>query len=199
MIIDFDKSNGIVPAIVQDANTCKVLMLGYMNEAALNKTKEFGKVTFFSRSKQRLWTKGETSGNELLTKEILTDCDNDTILIKAVPTGPVCHTGSDTCFEERNTNSLMFLNQLENIIEKRKINPSEKSYTSTLFKEGTSKIAQKVGEEATEVVIEAMQNDIPAFKEECADLLFHLMVLINSMDLSLEDVINTLSKRHIKK
>ncbi|MEP6712800.1 MAG: bifunctional phosphoribosyl-AMP cyclohydrolase/phosphoribosyl-ATP diphosphatase HisIE, partial [Ferruginibacter sp.] len=164
--LDFNKyTDGLVPAIVQDAETNKVLMLGFMNEAALEKTKAIEKVTFFSRSKQRLWTKGEESGNFLYPREILIDCDSDTILIKAQPAGPVCHTGADTCFNESNTAD-SFLPQLEKIISTRKNNPTEASYTSSLFAKGINKIAQKVGEEAVELVIEAKDNDDDLFKNE---------------------------------
>jgi phosphoribosyl-ATP pyrophosphohydrolase/phosphoribosyl-AMP cyclohydrolase len=198
MKIDFKKySDGLVPAIVQDISTGKVLMLGFMNEEAVAKTQEFQKVTFFSRSKNRLWTKGEESGNFLLLKEIKVDCDNDTLLIKAVPVGPVCHTGADTCWDEKNISN-DFLLQLEQIISDRKINPSEKSYTSSLFAKGINKIAQKVGEEAVELVIEAKDNDDDLFKNEAADLLFHYLILLKAKGFSLEDVIVILKERHAK-
>src|ERR1051325_1402804 len=164
---DFSKQN-LIPAIIQDADTNVVLMLGYMNEEAFVKTQKENRVTFFSRSQNRLWTKGETSGNFLNVKKILVDCDSDTILIKANPVGPACHTGADTCFNEKNSAS--FLLKLQEIIKDRKNNPSEKSYTASLFKEGINKIAQKVGEEATEVIIEAKDNDAEKFKNEAADL-----------------------------
>ena len=196
MEIDFKKGDGLVPAIIQDANTRKVLMLGYMNEASLEETKKSGKVTFYSRSKQRLWTKGETSENYLYVKEIIPDCDQDTILIKAEPAGPACHTGADTCFKEDNKQSAVFLEKLMEIIESRKANPSEKSYTSSLFQKGTNKVAQKVGEEAVETVIEAMAGDRELLKNESADLLFHLMVLLADQDLSIYDVLDVLEKRH---
>lgn len=196
MEIDFKKGEGLVPAIIQDANTRKVLMLGYMNEASLEETKKSGKVTFYSRSKQRLWTKGETSENYLYVKEIIPDCDQDTILIKAEPAGPACHTGADTCFKEDNKQSAVFLEKLMEIIESRKANPSEKSYTSSLFQKGTNKVAQKVGEEAVETVIEAMAGDRELLKNESADLLFHLMVLLADQDLSIYDVLSVLEKRH---
>jgi phosphoribosyl-AMP cyclohydrolase / phosphoribosyl-ATP pyrophosphohydrolase len=198
MKIDFSKySDGLVPAIVQDAVTNKVLMLGFMNEAALAKTNELQKVTFFSRSKNRLWTKGEESGNYLLLKEIKVDCDNDTLLIKANPVGPVCHTGADTCWGEENKND-NFLLQLEQIIVDRKNNPSDKSYTSSLFAKGINKIAQKVGEEAVELVIESKDSNIDLFKNEAADLLFHYLILLQAKDYSLNDIIEVLKERHSK-
>lgn len=190
---DFSKQN-LIPAIVQDADTNVVLMLGYMNEEAFEKTKKENRITFFSRSKNRLWTKGETSGNFLNVKKILLDCDNDTILIKAIPDGPACHTGSDTCFNEKNSEN--FLSKLQQIIKDRKNNPSEKSYTASLFIEGINKIAQKVGEEATEVIIEAKDNDSEKFKNESADLIFHLLVLLEAKNISLNEVIEVLEKRH---
>lgn len=201
--IDFSKSpDGLVPAIVQDANTGKVLMLGYMNAEALEKTLQDGMVTFFSRSKQRLWTKGETSANFLFSKEVLVDCDGDTILLKAIPAGPTCHTGDDTCFGEKNGQDLQagdasFLNYLQKeVIRERKLNPSELSYTSSLFKRGINKIAQKVGEEAVEVVIEAKDDDSDLFKNEVSDLLFHLLVLLEQKNIDLDEVINVLRSRH---
>ena len=190
---DFSKQE-LIPAIVQDANTNIVLMLGYMNEEAFDKTQKEKHVTFFSRSKNRLWTKGETSGNFLRVKKILSDCDNDTILIKANPVGPACHTGADTCFNEKNSEN--FLSKLQKIIKGRKDNPSEKSYTASLFKEGINKIAQKVGEEATEVIIEAKDNDYEKFKNESADLLFHFLVLLEAKRTSLDEVIEVLELRH---
>ncbi len=196
--IDFTKyTDGLVPAIIQDDVTGKVLMLGFMNEAALNKTQELQKVTFYSRSKKRLWTKGEESGNFLLLQEIKVDCDNDTLLIKVNPVGPVCHTGSDTCWNEKNEQN-NFLHVLEQIITDRKNNPSDKSYTSSLFKKGINKIAQKVGEEAVEVVIEAMDNNDDLFKEEAADLLFHYLILLQAKGHKLNDVIDILKDRHTK-
>jgi phosphoribosyl-ATP pyrophosphohydrolase/phosphoribosyl-AMP cyclohydrolase len=195
MIIDFSKyPDGLVPAIVQDAVSSKVLMLGYMNAEALEKTKADGRVTFFSRSKQRLWTKGETSGNILLVKEIKSDCDNDTLLIKATPTGPVCHTGADTCFNEDNLS--FSLEQLEAVIADRKNNPSEKSYTSSLFTKGINTIAQKVGEEAVELVIESKDSDKEKFLGEAADLLYHYVVLLQAKNCRLREVIHKLSARH---
>jgi len=190
---DFSKQE-LIPAIVQDVNTNVVLMLGYMNEEAFTKTQKENRVIFFSRSKNRLWTKGETSGNFLNVKNILLDCDNDTILIKAIPVGPACHTGSDTCFNEKNTEN--FLSKIQQIIKDRKNNLAEKSYTSSLFKEGINKIAQKVGEEATEVIIEAKDNDSEKFKNESADLLFHYLILLEAKGVSLDEVIEVLEKRH---
>jgi len=192
---DFSKyTDGLIPVIVQDAVSSKVLMLGFMNEDALNKTNAEGKVTFFSRSKQRLWTKGETSNNFLLVKEIISDCDNDTLLIKAIPTGPVCHTGADTCFKE--TNSSFSLEKLESIIADRKNNPTESSYTTSLFAKGINKIAQKVGEEAVELVIESKDDNKEKFLNEAADLLYHYLVLIQAKNYKLEEVVNVLAKRH---
>lgn len=188
-------TDGLMPCIIQDIDTGKVLMLGFMNEAALQKTKELGKVTFFSRSKERLWTKGEVSGNFLMVKEILPDCDNDTLLIKVVPTGPVCHTGADTCFGEKNI-AADFLISLEKIIESRKAGMSDDSYTGSLFKKGINKIAQKVGEEAVEMVIEAKDDNIHLFKEEAADLLFHYMILLCAKNVSLDDIKRVLQERH---
>jgi len=196
MKIDFKKyKDGLVPAIVQDDVTNKVLMLAFMNEEALAKTNELQKVTFFSRSKNRLWTKGEESGNFLVLKDIKVDCDNDTLLIKATPVGPVCHTGADTCWDEKNVSN-DFLFKLEQIISDRKNNPSEKSYTSSLFVKGINKIAQKVGEEAVELVIEAKDDDADLFKNEAADLLFHYLILLKAKGFQLEDIIAVLKKRH---
>lgn len=196
--VNFQKSaDGLVPAIVQDAATYRVLMLGYMNQEALDKTLEEGKVTFFSRSKQRLWTKGEESGNFLHLQEIRVDCDSDAILIKANPVGVVCHTGADTCWDEKNISN-DFLAKLESIITDRKNNPSDNSYTSTLFSKGINKIAQKVGEEAVEVVIEAKDNDEGLFLNESADLLFHYLVLLSAKGYQLADVLTILEKRHNK-
>lgn len=194
--IDFQKSaDGLVPAIIQDAATNKVLMLGYMNQESLDKTLQEGKVTFFSRSKQRLWTKGEESGNFLTLVDIRVDCDNDTLLIKVNPAGVVCHTGADTCWDEKNISN-DFLAKLENIITDRKNNPSEASYTSKLFAQGINKIAQKVGEEAVEVVIEAKDNDEKLFLNESADLLFHYLVLLSAKGYQLSDVLSVLQERH---
>ena len=192
---DFSKyTDGLVPVIVQDASTQKVLMLGFMNEEALIKTQQERKITFYSRSKQRLWTKGETSGNFLLAKEILTDCDNDTILIKAQPTGPVCHTGAETCFNEKNP--AFTLQKLEDTIADRKNNPSDESYTSSLFRKGINKVAQKVGEEAVELVIESKDDNEEKFLNEAADLLYHYLVLLHAKNHSLNDVMNILAQRH---
>ncbi len=199
MKLDFDKNNGLIPAIVQDAQTKTVLMLGYMNEEALKKTKETGLVTFFSRSRQTLWTKGETSGNYLKLVDILVDCDQDTLLVKAIPSGPVCHLGNDTCFAEENTPSIEFLNILETIIASRKREMPEGSYTTHLFNKGINKIAQKVGEEATEVVIEGITHNKERLLEESADLIYHLLVLLKAEDLSLAQVANVLRKRHGQK
>ena len=194
---DFSKyADGLVPVIIQDAISNKVLMLGFMNEEAFNKTQAEGKVTFFSRSKQRLWTKGETSSNFLIVKEIKTDCDNDTLLIKADPLGPVCHTGADTCFSENN--SSFSLANLEEIISDRKNNPSDSSYTSSLFKKGINKIAQKVGEEAVELVIESKDDDKEKFLGEAADLLFHYLILLRAKNHNLDDVTAILAARHKK-
>jgi phosphoribosyl-AMP cyclohydrolase / phosphoribosyl-ATP pyrophosphohydrolase len=194
--LNFDKQDGLVPAIIQDAITQKVLMLGYMNPEALEKTQREGIVTFFSRSKSRLWTKGETSGHFLRVVEILPDCDNDTLLIKAHPEGPTCHTGSDTCFDERNTSTALFLYELEQIILDRKANPLPDSYTSKLLARGINKVAQKVGEEAVELVIEAKDSNDDLFKGEAADLLFHFTVLLAAKEISLESVMNVLRERH---
>lgn len=192
---DFLKySDGLIPVVIQDASTQKILMLGFMNEEAFVKTKSESKITFFSRSKQRLWTKGETSGHFLLVKEILIDCDNDTLLIKAQPTGPVCHTGADTCFNE--INPAFTLQQLEDIIADRKNNPSENSYTSSLFKKGINKVAQKVGEEAVEMVIESKDDNAEKFLNESADLLYHYLILLQAKNHSLNDVIKVLAERH---
>lgn len=195
---DFSKyADGLVPAIVQDAETFTVLMLGFMNDEALNKTLETKQVTFYSRTKQRLWTKGETSNNFLRLVDIKSDCDNDTLLIKVNPDGPVCHSGSDTCFNEENT-SEDFLFKLEKIITDRKENSNETSYTSSLFKKGINAVAQKVGEEAIELVIEAKDNDPERFKNEAADLLFHYLVLLQAKDFTLNDIVTVLKERYSK-
>lgn len=197
MVVAFNKyADGLVPAVVQDAITSKVLMLGFMNEEALLQTQRLKKVTFFSRSKNRLWTKGEESGNYLLLKEILIDCDNDTLLIKANPVGPVCHTGAATCWNETNESG-DFLLRLEEIITHRKINPSGKSYVSSLFTKGINKIAQKVGEEAVELVIESKDDNDDLFKNEAADLLFHFLILLNAKDVSFREIVNLLESRHL--
>jgi len=196
MKINFGKGNGILPAIIQDHVTNKVLMLGYMNREAFEKTLEEGKVTFYSRSKNRLWTKGETSGNYLSTEDILVDCDRDTLLIKVNPFGPVCHTGQDTCFGEQNRETKDFLTQLENVIRDRKINPKRGSYTTKLFNSGIKKIAQKVGEEATELLLESREEDLEEFKNEAADLIYHLLVLLTAKDVQFGDIVSILEKRH---
>jgi phosphoribosyl-ATP pyrophosphohydrolase/phosphoribosyl-AMP cyclohydrolase len=196
MKVDFSKSGtGLVPAIIQDATTHKVLMLGYMNEEALERTREEGKVIFYSRSKNRLWMKGEESGHFLMVESIKADCDSDTLLIMARPTGPVCHTGADTCFNDRNVTD-NFLIALENVIVTRRDRPQEASYTTSLFKSGINRIAQKVGEEAVEVVIEAKDNNEELFLGEAADLLYHYLVLLVAKGYVLEDVIGVLKKRH---
>ncbi|MEO6548796.1 MAG: bifunctional phosphoribosyl-AMP cyclohydrolase/phosphoribosyl-ATP diphosphatase HisIE [Ferruginibacter sp.] len=199
MKVDFDKyADKLVPAIIQDDITGKVLMLGFMNEAALATTNETQKVTFYSRSKKRLWTKGEESGNFLLLKDIKVDCDNDTLLVKASPVGPVCHTGADTCWNEKNTND-NFLFVLEAIIQQRKNNPSDTSYTSSLFEKGINKIAQKVGEEAVELVIEAKDDNADLFKNEAADLLFHYLILLQAKGHQLSEILEVLADRHKQK
>jgi phosphoribosyl-ATP pyrophosphohydrolase/phosphoribosyl-AMP cyclohydrolase len=198
MKIDFDKyPDGLVPAIVQDHNTQRVLMLGFMNKEAYERTMEEGKVTFYSRSKKRLWTKGEESSNLLLVKNIFVDCDQDTLLIKAEPLGPVCHTGADTCWNEKNVKD-DFLSYLEGVIESRKNTVGETSYVRQLFQKGINKIAQKLGEEAVELVIEAKDNNETLFLNESADLLFHYLLLLNAKGYNLQDVIDVLKKRHEK-
>lgn len=198
MKIDFSKNqDGLVPAIIQDATTKNVLMLGYMNEAAVKKTQETQKVTFFSRSKQRLWTKGEESGNFLNVVDIKNDCDNDTLLISVRPEGPTCHTGSDTCWNEVNTSNFGFLSQLENIIEQRRTSSDgSTSYVASLFEKGINKIAQKVGEEAIEIVIEAKDDNDELFLYESADLLFHYLILLQAKGFTLKDIESELKKRH---
>lgn len=200
MQVDFNKGNGLVPAIVQDAVTHRVLMLGYMNEEALSITQERGLVTFYSRTRQRIWTKGETSGNYLTVRDILVDCDNDTLLIKAIPSGPVCHTGSDTCFDEANDPESMtsseFLFYLEDVIHDRREHPIEGSYTNHLLSRGINKIAQKVGEEAVELVIEAKDDNKPLFLGEAADLMYHMLVLLAQKNVRMEEVIEVLKGRH---
>jgi len=196
MEIDFEKyADGLVPAIVQDAETDKILMLGFMSREAVEITEKSGQVTFFSRSRGKIWTKGETSGNFLTVKNILLDCDKDTLLIKANPAGAVCHTGADTCFDEKNENE-NFLFELEKVIQNRKQNPSENSYTSKLFARGINKIAQKVGEEAIELVIEAKDDNEELFKNEAADLLFHYLILLQAKNVNLRDVVQILEERH---
>ncbi|MFH1212637.1 MAG: bifunctional phosphoribosyl-AMP cyclohydrolase/phosphoribosyl-ATP diphosphatase HisIE [Candidatus Neomarinimicrobiota bacterium] len=198
MNIDFDKNDGLVPAIIQDAATGKVLMLGYLNRESYEQTVASGRVTFFSRSRKTLWTKGETSGNFLNVREILTDCDGDTLLIKVKPAGPTCHTGADTCFNEENVAPQSFIYELEKIIRDRRINPQAGSYTNKLFDAGIKRIAQKVGEEATEVVIDAVSDNVSRMKEEAADLLYHLLVLLNAQDVALDEIMTVLEKRHRK-
>jgi len=196
MNVDFQKyTDGLVPAIIQDYKTSKVLMLGFMNAEALSRTMQEGRVTFYSRSKKRLWTKGEESGNYLLVKSVMSDCDNDTLLIKAEPLGPVCHTGADTCWSEKN-HSEDFLFYLEDIIKVRRTGTDEKSYVRQLFRKGINKIAQKVGEEAIETVIEAKDDNKELFLNEAADLLFHYLVLLQAKDFKLDDVISVLKQRH---
>lgn len=198
MNLDFAKGDGLLPAVIQDSETNVVLMLGYMNKEAYEKTIREKLVTFFSRTKQRLWTKGETSGNTLSVVDILTDCDNDTILIKVKPAGPVCHTGDDTCFKEQNVSSNMFLSELQKVIYSRKNDSADKSYTKRLFDKGVNKIAQKVVEEAGETIIEALNGDVNLLKEESADLLYHLLVLLAEKNISIEDVDNLLRERNSK-
>ena len=193
---DFDKMDGLVPAIIQDSYTQKVLMLGFMNKEAYEKTLETGKVTFYSRTKQRLWTKGETSGNFLEVVSVKNDCDNDTLLIQVHPTGPVCHTGTDTCWGEKNEQDIMFLKELQDFIDKRHEEMPEKSYTTSLFKSGVNKMAQKVGEEAVETVIEACNGTDDRLIYESADLLYHLIVLLTSKGYSIEDIARELKERH---
>lgn len=188
--------DGLVPAIIQDDKTQKVLMLGFMNEEAYNQTKETGKVTFWSRTKNRLWTKGETSGNFLNVVSMEADCDNDTLLIKVNPTGPVCHTGADTCWGEKNENPLAFLGELQRFIEKRYEEMPEGSYTTSLFQSGVGRMAQKVGEEAVESVIEAMACNNERLIYEASDMIYHLMVLLTSKGLKFEDLATELQKRH---
>ncbi|HIX27893.1 MAG TPA: bifunctional phosphoribosyl-AMP cyclohydrolase/phosphoribosyl-ATP diphosphatase HisIE [Candidatus Barnesiella excrementigallinarum] len=194
--LDYDKMGGLVPAIIQDNVTRHVLMLGFMNEEALHKTIETGKVTFFSRTKGRLWTKGEQSGNFLYVKSIVPDCDNDTLLIKVTPAGPVCHTGSDTCFGEKNDDDFLFIQYLQNFIEKRKREMPEGSYTTSLFNSGINRMAQKVGEEAVETVIEATNGTDDRLIYEASDLLYHLIVLLTSKGYRIEDLARELKKRH---
>ena len=196
MELDFTKLNGLIPAVVQDVATRTVLMVGFMNEEALEQTQTTGNVTFYSRSRQKIWTKGETSGNFLRVVEILPDCDQDTVLIKARPVGPVCHTGADTCFNEKDQDSIHFLSYLAGIIQDRHQHPDDTSYTASLFKKGINKVAQKVGEEAVELVIEAMDNNDELFRGEAADLIFHLLVLLEAKNIPLSSIIDVLKKRH---
>jgi phosphoribosyl-AMP cyclohydrolase / phosphoribosyl-ATP pyrophosphohydrolase len=196
MKVDFKKyTDELAPAVIQDYNTQKVLMLGFMNEEALKKTEETGLVTFYSRSKKRLWTKGEESGNHLQLRQILLDCDKDSLLIKAEPKGPVCHTGADTCWSEKNHKE-DFLYYLEHIIELRRTGIDEKSYVRQLFNKGINKIAQKVGEEAVELVIESKDVNHALFLDEAADLLFHYLILLQAKNCSLSDVVKVLEQRH---
>ncbi len=194
--LDWEKNDGLIPAIIQDAHTQQVLMLGYMTQESLEKTLVEGKVTFFSRSKNRLWTKGETSDHFLNLVDIKVDCDRDTLLIRVEPEGPVCHTGSDTCFDESNLRTASFLPHLEAIIQDRKNNPTQKSYTASLFQKGINKVAQKVGEEAVELVIEAKDDNEELFLNEAADLLYHYLVLLAAKGYHLRDVESVLEKRH---
>ncbi len=195
--IDFKKGDGLVPAIIQDNITLQVLMVGYMNEEAYDQTVREGKVTFFSRSKNRLWTKGETSGNFLIVKEITTDCDNDALLFMVDPAGPVCHTGRQSCFGDEASKGFVY--QLENIINQRIDGNAEGSYTNKLFKKGINKVAQKVGEEAVELVIEAKDDNIDLFKNEAADLLYHFLILLKTKNVAFEEVEEVLRKRHNNK
>ena len=197
MNINFEKQNGLVPAIIQDSVTLNVLMLGYMNEEAYKKTISTKKVTFYSRSRKCLWTKGETSGNYLELVSIKTDCDNETLLIRAIPHGPTCHTGTDTCWGEDNKkNPVLFLTELQDFINKRHEEMPENSYTTSLFKDGTERMAQKVGEEALEAVIEAVKGDNKRLIYESSDMLYHLIVLLTSKGLRIEQVISELAERH---
>ncbi|NLK48224.1 MAG: bifunctional phosphoribosyl-AMP cyclohydrolase/phosphoribosyl-ATP diphosphatase HisIE [Bacteroidales bacterium] len=196
MNIDFSKLDGLVPAIIQDAQTSRVLMLGFMNEEAYQKTLKTGKVTFYSRTKKRLWTKGEESGNFLHLVSILTDCDNDTLLIKVNPTGPVCHKGTDTCWSESNQGDIFFLDYLQKFIQQRFKEMPEGSYTTSLFQKGVNRMAQKLGEEAVETVIEATNGTDEMFLYEASDLLYHLIVLLTSKGYSLDDLGKELKKRH---
>jgi phosphoribosyl-ATP pyrophosphohydrolase/phosphoribosyl-AMP cyclohydrolase len=194
MNIDFSKGSGLVPVVIQDNNTLQVLMVGYMNEEAFEKTSKEKKVTFYSRSKNRLWTKGETSGNFLYVKDIQSDCDNDSLLIKVDPAGPVCHTGSTSCFGDETAKG--FIYQLEHIINQRIDNDANDSYTNKLYKKGINKVAQKVGEEAVELIIEAKDDNIDLFKNEAADLLYHLLILLKSKGINLWDIEEVLKNRH---
>ncbi len=194
--IDFDKMDGLVPAIIQDADTAKVLMLGFMNREAYDKTMETGKVTFYSRTRKRLWTKGEESGNFLHVVSVKADCDRDTLLIQVHPVGPVCHTGTDTCWGEKNEQPVMFLKELQDFINVRHTEMPEGSYTTSLFRSGVNKMAQKVGEEAVETVIEACNGTDDRLIYESADLLYHLIVLLTSKGYSIEDIASELKERH---
>lgn len=196
MSIDFDKIDGLVPAIIQDADTAKVLMLGFMNREAYDKTMETSKVTFYSRTRNRLWTKGEESGNFLHVVSVKADCDRDTLLIQVHPVGPVCHTGTDTCWGEKNEQPVMFLKELQDFINVRHTEMPEGSYTTSLFRSGVNKMAQKVGEEAVETVIEACNGTDDRLIYESADLLYHLIVLLTSKGYSIEDIARELKERH---
>lgn len=196
MSIDFDKMDGLVPTIIQDADTAKVLMLGFMNREAYDKTMETGKVTFYSRTRKRLWTKGEESGNFLHVVSVKADCDRDTLLIQVHPVGPVCHTGTDTCWGEKNEQPVMFLKELQDFINVRHTEMPEGSYTTSLFRSGVNKMAQKVGEEAVETVIEACNGTDDRLIYESADLLYHLIVLLTSKGYSIEDIARELKERH---
>jgi phosphoribosyl-AMP cyclohydrolase / phosphoribosyl-ATP pyrophosphohydrolase len=197
MSAEIKLQDGLTPVIIQNYNTLQVLMLGYMNQEAYLKTREEGKVTFFSRSKNRLWTKGETSGNFLLLKDVMMDCDNDTLLIKAIPVGPTCHTGSTTCFNEETDKG--FLYELEQIINQRIDDNVPDSYTNKLFRKGINKVAQKVGEEAVELIIEAKDHSIDLFKNEAADLLYHFLILLKAKGFSLTEIEEVLAERHKEK
>lgn len=195
-MLDFDKMNGLIPAIIQDNNTRKVLMLGFMNHEAYQKTVDSDRVTFFSRTKNRLWTKGEESGNFLNVVSIHNDCDNDTLLIMVDPAGPVCHTGTDTCWGEENEDDIMFLRQLQDFIDKRHQEMPEGSYTTSLFQSGINKMAQKVGEEAVEMIIEATNGENERMIYEGSDLLYHLIVMLTAKGYRIEDLIRELKVRH---
>ena len=194
--IDFTKGNGLVPVVIQDYKTLQVLMVGYMNEEALSKTRKDKKVIFFSRSKNRLWTKGETSGNYLYVEEISADCDNDSILIKVNPAGPVCHTGSTSCFGEETAKG--FIYELEHVINQRIENNIKESYTNKLYKKGINKVAQKVGEEAIELIIESIDDNIDLFRNEAADMLYHLLILLKAKGANLQSIEEVLKERHKK-
>jgi len=199
MELDFDKLSGLIPAVIQDDKSDKVLMLGFMNEEAFRKTIDSGLVTFYSRTRKKLWTKGEESGNYLQVKEVLPDCDGDTLLIKAHPLGPVCHTGRDTCFNEPNTGNVAFLSTLQDLIHLRKKDMPEDSYTAKLFRAGVNKIIQKVGEETIELLIEAKDENDELLLNETADLLYHLLVLLSARERDIRDVVAVLEERHLKK
>ena len=197
MYIDFNKGKGLIPAVIQDNNTLQVLMVGYMNDEAFKKTQDEGKVTFFSRSKNRLWTKGETSGNFLIVKEITTDCDNDALLIKVNPAGPVCHTGKKSCFGEEVSKG--FIYELEQIVNQRIEDNIQDSYTNKIFRKGINKVAQKVGEEAVELVIESKDDNPDLFKNEAADLLYHLLILLKTKKIEFSEIEEVLKSRHKSK